>query len=237
MSICPEKDIHSVYLDGELPQEFIAEYESHVASCSKCSAIIKKMSELNKIIQEDSDSISWTQSQLDDSFARLQVKISYNKFKNRENKSKKIKFAMQYFAAGIAAVMLISFIIPRGKSLSENQQTNFSPVARSGSSNSVYTTKIDSSLDAVHLASFLGSDNDNNQIIAIPTKEKTVAVQKMILDDCTSYNVPIVKPALADYDVFTLIDASEKRKIEEHSKGFSFSVSSPLLKVSFQVGN
>jgi hypothetical protein len=43
MSFCPTKDIHSIYLDNEMPEIYKAEYESHVATCKKCQQ------ELNKI--------------------------------------------------------------------------------------------------------------------------------------------------------------------------------------------
>ena len=33
MSTCPEKDIHSIYVDGELPENYIKQYESHLSSC------------------------------------------------------------------------------------------------------------------------------------------------------------------------------------------------------------
>ena len=43
MSTCPEKDLHSIYLDGELPEEFLKEYENHVAGCEKCKAELEKL--------------------------------------------------------------------------------------------------------------------------------------------------------------------------------------------------
>ena len=68
-------------------------------------------------------------------------------------------------------------------------------------------------------------------------KVEAVAVQKMILDDRAAYRENSVKPALADYDVFAPVDELEQNVYDsEHSKGFSFSVSSPFVKVSFQVG-
>ena len=32
MFTCPEDDIHSIYADGELPKNYVAEYEAHVNS-------------------------------------------------------------------------------------------------------------------------------------------------------------------------------------------------------------
>ena len=40
MSTCPEQDMHSVYLDGELPQKYALDYESHLTSCQRCREVI-----------------------------------------------------------------------------------------------------------------------------------------------------------------------------------------------------
>ena len=45
----------------------------------------------------------------------------------------------------------------------------------------------------------------------------------------------VVHPALSDYDLFTPVEVSEENSAD-HSKGFSFSVSSPIFTVSFEVG-
>ena len=37
MSTCPENDIHSLYLDNELPLSYREEYEAHIKSCPKCA--------------------------------------------------------------------------------------------------------------------------------------------------------------------------------------------------------
>ena len=36
MSTCPDYDMHSVYLDGELPQKYALDYETHLTSCQRC---------------------------------------------------------------------------------------------------------------------------------------------------------------------------------------------------------
>ena len=30
MSGCPEKDLHSIYIDGEMPEKYAKEYEAHI---------------------------------------------------------------------------------------------------------------------------------------------------------------------------------------------------------------
>ena len=43
MSFCPSKDIHSVYLDGELPENYKAEYELHISHCEKCRKELEQL--------------------------------------------------------------------------------------------------------------------------------------------------------------------------------------------------
>lgn len=242
MFTCPDNDIHSVYLDGELPEELVSEYEAHLASCPECSAKLKKLKELKDLIHDDAESISFTQKQLDESFMRLQTKMKYSAFKEEERRENIFKFpkfkGLQYFAAGIAAAALISFVIPRGKNSSfMASQNSFSPVARSVSAAKGKPVKLEGNIDAVYLSSFLGADDSVTSVISVPAEINAVAVQKMILDDRAAYRENSVKPALADYDVFAPVDESAQNVYDsEHSKGFSFSVSSPFVKVSFQVG-
>lgn len=238
MFTCPEDDIHSVYLDGELPEEFVAEYEAHVGSCPKCSAKLEKLTRISNLLGDDSDSIVFTEKELDDSFARLQAKMSYSRFKKSEKRSvfdfPKFK-GVQFFAAGVAAASIIAFAIPKQGETVKSAQGNFAPVARSSVKNPVNPVKIDGNLDAVHLASFLGSETPEDSVIAV-SEGNVAPVQKMILHDSYGQrSFRPVKPALADYDVFYPV-GQESKESSDHSKGFSFSVSSPLIKVSFQVG-
>ena len=43
MSTCPTNEIHSLYLDNELPQAHKEQYEAHIASCEKCKASLEKL--------------------------------------------------------------------------------------------------------------------------------------------------------------------------------------------------
>ena len=36
MSTCPEKELISVYIDGEMPEKFVKDYEQHLFNCSDC---------------------------------------------------------------------------------------------------------------------------------------------------------------------------------------------------------
>lgn len=87
MSTCPEKDLHSIYLDGELPENFLKEYESHIASCEKCKAELEKLRRVSAPFRQQALSIQLDQNYLDQSFERLQTKMRFaqNTAFNEEN--------------------------------------------------------------------------------------------------------------------------------------------------------
>lgn len=254
MYTCPENDIHSVYLDGELPEEFVQEYEAHVASCAECSAKLEKLTQLKGFFHDDAESITFTQKQLDDSFSRLQAKMSYSSFKKSESKNTKQfpKFhGIRYFAAGIAAAAAVAFIIPGRSAVNEKNTSKFKPVARTSVLSAYNSMRVDGNLDTVKLSSLFGDDSMENtdgksgrilnrpnsmeKPYAMKVSSDTVQVQKMILDDSyDSRTYSSVRPALADYDLF--YPSFEEKVSNDHSGGFSFSLTSPILRVSFEVG-
>ena len=79
MSFCPSNDIHSIYLDNELPLEFKAEYEKHVENCPACKAKLEKLRELNSVFEMDAKAITPDSHYMDESFERLKIKMSYSK--------------------------------------------------------------------------------------------------------------------------------------------------------------
>jgi hypothetical protein len=84
MSICPENDIHSVYLDGELNSPYKEQYLEHLQTCSSCSEKLQKLKSLQNILQEDSKSITLTEEQLDASYQKLSTLL---KFRNVTKKT------------------------------------------------------------------------------------------------------------------------------------------------------
>ena len=112
MSFCPSKDIHSVYLDNELPEIYKAEYESHIASCPKCKAELERLRGLRGLLTSDSASITPDEHFLDESYQRLMIKMSYAK--NTGIKAeRKINFrTITYAASGIAAAAILALVLP-----------------------------------------------------------------------------------------------------------------------------
>ena len=79
MSTCPEHDMHSVYLDGELPQKYALEYESHMTTCQQCRDKYMKLQGISALLKEDAAQHQLSSQEMEDSFARLQTKLRYQK--------------------------------------------------------------------------------------------------------------------------------------------------------------
>lgn len=162
MSTCPETDIHSIYLDGELPEQFKIEYEQHVANCPECARKLKQLREVHEIFAADSKSISLTESELEESYRRLQARLSYKKvlnFKKEEYSfGKKIFSISKYAVVGVAAAAAVAFIMPSG-SPQVNSYTSFQPVARSAIPSVTSRVKYNSRIDALKLGSVFGEKN------------------------------------------------------------------------------
>ena len=113
MSFCPTKDIHSVYLDGELPEVYKAEYEQHIQTCEKCRKELEKLKALHKAFQSDSDSLNLDSQFMEDSFQRLQIKMAYSKNTGAVSHKSPVR-AVSYVVSGAAAAVLLAIFVPLG---------------------------------------------------------------------------------------------------------------------------
>lgn len=207
MYTCPETDIHSVYLDGELPHNYIAAYESHVRSCPDCSAKLEQFRALKNAFQADKNAFHFSQNDLDVSFERLQIRLSYSKITQHHKSA--VSFpkisGIKYFAAGIAAAAAVALILPgSGKSSAmQNQIASFQPVARTSISSVANQVKAEGNIDVSVLNEMLASESNEQQFYALPVSaEGTAAFVPMMVAGSPRYKKLHQKPPLASYDVF-----------------------------------
>ena len=104
MSTCPTKDIHSLYLDNEMPEIYKTEYESHVQNCPKCRERLQKLKDLRSLLHSEADE-EISSKVLDSSFERLQLKMKYSKNVGRAENNKFT--ASKYFYIPVAAAAAV----------------------------------------------------------------------------------------------------------------------------------
>ena len=113
---CPQKDIHSVYIDGELPETYRAEYEAHVASCARCQAELAKLRRLHELLAGVS-APALTPARATDaafteqSFARLQTKLRYRRNVNAAERTHALPFALTRWAIPAAAAAAVAAVV------------------------------------------------------------------------------------------------------------------------------
>lgn len=116
MFTCPENDIHSLYLDNELPKGLAEDFEAHLASCPKCKAKFEAYKKTHSALRDDSSSITLDQKYLDESFERLQLKMRYAKNTASTQKEKKVfmfpEEAKKYMPAAVAAAAVFAVMLP-----------------------------------------------------------------------------------------------------------------------------
>ena len=121
MSFCPSKDIHSVYLDGELPENYKAEYELHISHCEKCRKELEQLKAVSALFKADSDSLNLDSHFMDESFQRLQIKMAYSRNVGKVPQKSPFK-VISYVASGVAAAAVLALVLPLGFKASESSK-------------------------------------------------------------------------------------------------------------------
>lgn len=114
MATCPQNDVHSVYIDGELPEKYRAEYEAHVVGCVSCQTELAKLRRLRTLFMgENTDGSASTQNAdsafLTASFMRLQTKLRYSRTVGVANDRRIRAFP---WAISAAAVIFALVLVP-----------------------------------------------------------------------------------------------------------------------------
>lgn len=79
MFTCPDKEIHSVYLDGELPPRIACDYEAHIALCGKCRAELERMRIVHEVLSKDALLITPSEAFKQKSWEKLSSRLRYSK--------------------------------------------------------------------------------------------------------------------------------------------------------------
>lgn len=114
MSTCPTKEIHSLYLDNELPQKHKEQYEAHIAACDSCKAQLEKLRAVRGVFQKDAEYISPDKKFLDASYERLLLKMKYSKNTGHTPSSRMNSRVWKIAVPAIAAAAVLALVIPFG---------------------------------------------------------------------------------------------------------------------------
>ena len=236
MFTCPNKDLHSVYLDGELSAEYKAKYEEHVNGCPKCQAELKKLKAARDLLKADSDSISMSERDMESSFASLQSRLSYKKVLKMPNVGDGAKSVLKDVLVGASAAAVIAAVMPT-KTKTVIQTTDFKPVARMTSLDMPADLQVEGSVSPASVAGFLSDDSRvkpaavsfTSPVTAI-SPEVDVAAPVLARPVSAVSSQSAASLALTSYDVFLPVE-SEAANAKEKDSSFFLHLSSPLFTI------
>lgn len=241
MSTCPEKDIHSLYLDGELPPAYMAEYESHIASCASCKAQLDRLKAMHQLFAKDAQAHTPDQAQMEQSFERLQARLSYSKTLSVSKKSSfsdnvvKLRNSSRFTGAiaGAAAAAAVMLIFPvRSAKQQPVQTSSFAPVART-------QIQLPSEM-STSMSPLLTSDASvATQVSSTAVPAASLGNTQVIFVDQTDGlgRTQAVRESLAGYDVFAPVVTVEQPVTQENLSEFTFTVTVPLSNVRVKIGS
>lgn len=203
MSFCPSKDIHSIYLDNEMPDIYKAEYEAHLKNCESCQKELEKLKALHQLFKADSESISLNKQYLDQSFDRLMVKMNYSK--HTKFTEKKASSGIKYFVPLAAAAAAVFALIIPVRINSSKINTEAQPALASTASNANVATMVSNEIPSnVRNVSVGGGKgvviSGNIHESVLPSSIGTNATRNSFVQNVS--NTAIEKKLIQDVDVF-----------------------------------
>ena len=178
MSFCPSKDIHSVYLDGELPENYKAEYELHISHCEKCRKELEQLKAVHSLLQADSDALKLDQHFMDESFQRLQIKMAYSKNIGRVPQKSPFK-AISYVASGIAAAAVLAMVLPLGLKSNKTNSTAVANTPLMQSVTSVSAVPVTAvSTNAINSGNNVGYDSGRSMVVSGNIQDVVLSSEK-----------------------------------------------------------
>ncbi|HQL32310.1 MAG TPA: zf-HC2 domain-containing protein, partial [Treponemataceae bacterium] len=74
MSTCPDADLYSAYVDGEVPSPWKEKLEAHSAVCPDCRKRVQRYQALHSLMKKEIAPVG--QTFLDESWERLRVRAA-----------------------------------------------------------------------------------------------------------------------------------------------------------------
>lgn len=104
--MCPDKELFSAYVDGEVPEPWCSRLAEHIASCEKCRNVVSTYSALKNKVKAGGTEPS--RELFDSSFKKVTEKMTFILPQNTGIRHDGHRLSLK----AVAAVFAVAFIIP-----------------------------------------------------------------------------------------------------------------------------
>jgi anti-sigma factor RsiW len=108
MSTCPDDALLHVYLDDEIPPEYVGEYDSHAEKCPYCRKKLERIKLLRAAIKRDCQEIALSEKRLDAGYTRLMSNLRYRQVSRMIQKTQTPRLLTQILPLTAAAALVVS---------------------------------------------------------------------------------------------------------------------------------
>lgn len=157
--MCPDKELFSAYVDGEVPEPWCSRLADHIASCEKCRDVVCTYSALKNKVKAGETEPSG--ELFDSSFKKVTEKLAFILPQNTSVRHDGHRFSLK----AVAAVFAVAFIIPAAFFAGRQSVTTVTGAA--GSEQRVSTARAAAPM-AINFPGFSGNTQNRNFSLAAP---------------------------------------------------------------------
>lgn len=188
MSTCPDMELHSAFLDGEIASPWYDEIKTHVETCPDCKAHVDRIQSIRDVLAADSAALNLEQSELDASYERLKSRLRYKKVAAKTSASY-ADFARKFIPYAAAAAFLAAVIMPAANVRSQVKQ-RFNDVA---------LLPVSSSIELINKTGIAADNNlDVSAFQVSDTNRSALPVQPVSLHVSNLTQVDVFKPEFSN---------------------------------------
>jgi len=186
MSTCPERELLCVYVDGEMPEKYRISLEKHIETCESCKRHLAQLQSIQEALQKDAATMHFSDTALEESFARLQTKKNYRRVALAPEPR---RTAGWYGLGAVAAAAILAVVLPL--QLRRNSSIPVIPMVESTPQTQMLHERGVSSDNTAALAAFASYNRKTSENSTV-----TVNLVKESLE--TLATIDIFRPELTD---------------------------------------
>ena len=211
MSICPNMELQSAFLDGEIANPWYDEIKTHVEACPDCKAHVERLQSIRDAFAADSAALNLDKTELDASYELLKSRLRFKKVAAKTS-GRYTDAARKFVPYAAAAAFLAAVIMPAANIRSQVKQ-HFNDIA---------LVPVTSSIELINKTGIAADQNVNVSAFQVADTNRTATpVQPVSLHVSNLTQVDVFKPEFSNTKSLPmnikLTDVSELPLIDSES--------------------